>query len=69
MFNGGHMTKDYLPGYEFPDTAEKRRAGMASFRAQMLAAHERTLASGKLSKRDAEFTRSIIATIKAKQGA
>ena len=54
---------------QYPDTAEKRRAGMAAFRAQMLAAHERQLASGKLSKADAAYTRSLIATIKAKQGA
>ncbi len=33
----------------YPDTAEKRRAGMKSFRAQMLAAHERLLADNRLT--------------------
>ena len=54
---------------QYPDTAEKRRAGMAAFRTQMLAAHERMLASGKLSTTDAEYTRSLVATIKTKQAA
>ena len=66
MFNAS-LTEGKQMNYEFPDTAEKRRAGMASFRKQMLAAHERQLASGRLSAKDAEYTRSIIATIKAKQ--
>lgn len=51
----------------YPDTAEKRKAGMAAFRAQMLAAHERQLASGRLNAKDAEYTRSLVATIKAAQ--
>ena len=36
----------------YPDTQEKRRAGMKAFRARLLAAHERLIASGKVNKRD-----------------
>lgn len=55
--------------FQYPDSTEKRRAGMAAFRAQMLAAHKRMLASGRLNARDAEYTQSLVATIKAKQAA
>ena len=52
---------------DYPSTVAQRHAGMAAFRSQMLAAHERMLASGKLSKRDADYTRTLVATIKAAQ--
>jgi len=51
----------------YPDTPEKRRAGMDSFRAQMLVQHERMLASGKLNAKDRAYTESLIATIKNAQ--
>ena len=51
----------------YPDTAEKQRAGMAAVRARMLAAHERALANGWVKGRDAETTRCMIATIRATQ--
>lgn len=50
----------------YPTTIEARRAGMAAFRAQMLKAHERMLTSGKLSAKDSEYTRTLVATIKSK---
>jgi hypothetical protein len=32
--------------YDYPDTPEKRRAGMAAFRAKLLKAHQNMLAGG-----------------------
>jgi hypothetical protein len=32
--------------FDYPDTPEKRKAGMAAFRAKMLKAHEAMLAGG-----------------------
>lgn len=32
--------------YDYPDTPEKRRAGMAAFRAKLLKSHEAMLAGG-----------------------
>ena len=39
-------------GYRFPQTTEERRAGMAQFRARLLAAKERALTNGIAYKRD-----------------
>lgn len=50
----------------FPDTAEKRRAGMAAFRAQMLQAHKRALAQ-TTDAEEAAVQRDLIAAIKAAQ--
>ena len=51
----------------YPDTADKRRAGMAALRTQMLAVHERQIASGKLKPADIAYQRLLVATIKAAQ--
>lgn len=56
-----------MNAYTYPETAEQRRAGMAAFRAKMLAAKERALATQKLSKRDREELIGYIAAIKAAQ--
>ena len=50
----------------YPDTPEKRRAGMAAFRARLLAAHERLLNDPKQAK-DRAYRESLIASIKAAQ--
>lgn len=58
---------------DFPATPQARQAGMAAFRAKMLAAHEKALAAGvddkgrKLKPADLDFQRGCIATIKAAQ--
>jgi len=59
----------------YPDTAEKRKSGMAAFRAQALKTHEALLAGGdantKLQNATGEAARAfhadMIATIKAAQ--
>ena len=48
-----------------PDTKEKRQAGMAAFRAQMLAAHQRMLKAEKPAGRKIRL--ELIATIKQAQ--
>lgn len=53
--------------FQFPETSEQRKAGMAAFRAQMLAAKERALATQKLSKRDRAELEGYIAAIKEAQ--
>jgi hypothetical protein len=47
----------------FPATPEQRKAGMARFRKQMLAAHERVIAEG----RGDEFNARSVDHIKAQQ--
>ena len=49
----------------YPDTAEKRRAGMAAVRAQMLAAHKRQL--GKHGAAVNAQLRDMIRTIEVTQ--
>lgn len=51
----------------YPDTVEKRKAGMAAFRARMLAAHERMLASGTLKPKDRAQVAEYAECIKASQ--
>ena len=53
--------------FQYPETAEQRKVGMAAFRARMLAAQERILATQKLSQRDRESIESYIAAIKSAQ--
>ena len=53
----------------FPDTEEKRRAGMAAFRAQMLAAHLRRANDPRLTKKqraDQQFLADQILATQAK---
>ncbi len=55
----------------YPDTVEKRRAGMKLFRARLLAAHERLLASGTLkgkTLRDVTEYRDAIKAAQVKRG-
>ena len=55
----------------YPDTVEKRKDGMASFRRQLLAAHERLLASGTLkgkTLRDVTEYRDCIKAAQIKHG-
>jgi hypothetical protein len=51
----------------YPDTAEKRRAGMASFRRRLLAAHERLSNDPKLSAKDRAYQRELCECIRATQ--
>lgn len=51
----------------YPDTTEKRKAGMASFRATMLKTHERLANDPKLSEQDRAYQRDLVETIKAAQ--
>jgi hypothetical protein len=51
----------------FPDTSEKRQAGMAAVRARMLAAHERQIASGKLKGVALQNQQQAVAVLKATQ--
>ena len=51
----------------YPDTAEKRKAGMAAFRKQLLAAHERIIAEGNLKPRDLKAVTEYRDCIKAAQ--
>ena len=53
--------------FSYPDTAEKRRAGMARVRAIMLAAHKRQLESGRWRGANAEQIRDMISVIEATQ--
>lgn len=64
----------YFPEYakSYPDTPAKRRAGMAAFRAKLLASHTKILAgmeAGTIAADadDIAFQRDTIATIKAAQ--
>lgn len=52
---------------QYPETSEQRKSGMAAFRARMLAAQERILATQKLSKRDRESIEGYIEAIKNAQ--
>jgi hypothetical protein len=54
-------------GYEYPDTAEKRRAGMKAFRAKLLKAHERFAKDQNLSEKDRAFQVELCESIKAAQ--
>ena len=51
----------------YPDTKEKRQAGMAGFRRQLLAVHERFANDPKLSAKDRAYQRDLCATIRAAQ--
>lgn len=51
----------------YPDTPEKRKAGMAAFRRKLLAAHERLAVDPRLSEKDRSYQRNPVATIKAAQ--
>lgn len=51
----------------YPTTQEARRAGMAAFRAKMLATHERHANNPKLSDEDRAYQRELCATIRAAQ--
>ncbi len=51
----------------YPDTKEKRQAGMASFRAKLLKAHERFSNDQKLSAKDRAYQRELCESIKAAQ--
>lgn len=64
----------FFPEYaaSYPDTAEKRRAGMAAFRAKLLASHTKILADMeagniKAKAQDLRFQRDTITAIKAHQ--
>lgn len=50
----------------FPDTAEQRKAGMAAFRAKILASYQREIKNTKNAK-VAHFQQDMIDTIKAAQ--
>ena len=51
----------------YPDTVEKRRAGMAQFRRRMLAAHERFANDPKLSTAERARQRELCDCIRATQ--
>lgn len=51
----------------YPDTPEKRRAGMAAFRAKLLKAHQFHATNPKLSEKDRAFQRELVNHIKAAQ--
>lgn len=53
--------------FQEPDTKEKRRAGMAAFRARMLATHERLATDQRLGNRDRAYQRELVRTIKTAQ--
>lgn len=61
--------------FDYPDTPEKRRAGMAHFRAKLLKSHEamlaggdpNTLKRGKIGDAARAYHRAAIASIKAAQ--
>lgn len=60
---------------DYPDTPEKRKAGMAAFRAKMLKAHEamlaggdpNTLKRGKVGEAARSYHADMVASIKAAQ--
>lgn len=49
--------------FQFPETTEQRKAGMAAMRAQMLAAKKRALDNQKLKPADRKAIESDIALI------
>jgi hypothetical protein len=51
----------------YPDTKEKRQAGMAAFRRKLLAAHERFANDPKLSAKDRAYQRELCESIKRAQ--
>lgn len=51
----------------YPDTVEKRKAGMKAFRAQLLAAHERLIAQGNLKPKVLAHVTEYRDAIKAAQ--
>ena len=51
----------------YPDTKEKRQAGMAGFRRQLLAAHTRLSTDPHLSAKDRAYQRELCESIKAAQ--
>jgi hypothetical protein len=52
---------------DYPDTPEKRRAGMAAFRARLLKAHQFHATNPKLSEKDRAFQRELVEHIQAVQ--
>lgn len=61
--------------FDYPDTTEKRKAGMAAFRAKMLKSHEAMLAGGdpntvkrgKVGEAARRYHADMIESIKAAQ--
>lgn len=64
---------DYLSKYfpemaaSYPDTAEKRRAGMKAFRAKMLNVHAQRLMDASIDADERKFQESMVASIKEAQ--
>ena len=50
-----------------PSTTEERKAGMKSFRAKMLATHERLANDPKLSEKDRAYQLELVSSIKRAQ--
>lgn len=51
----------------YPDTAEKRKAGMAAFRAKIRACHERFANDPKLSAKERAHQAALVESIKRVQ--
>jgi len=51
----------------YPDTEEKRKAGMAQFRARLVAAHSRLANDSRLTAKQREDQKNIAAMVRAHQ--
>lgn len=67
VFNVYTLNKEAPMDYGYPDTKEKRQAGMAAFRARLLKAHERFANDPSLSAKDRAYQRELCESIKKAQ--
>ena len=52
---------------DYPNTVEKRKAGMAFFRAKMLVAHQRMAKDKTLTANERTYQKTLVATIRKAQ--